>query len=86
MGRHPRLVPMGGVTGRLYQQFALTLAVSVALSAICALTLSPALCALILRPAHLPRGPLGAFFRGFNRLFAWGRPGRGWSAWRRVGR
>ena len=62
---------MGGVTGRLYQQFALTLAVSVALSAICALTLSPALCALILRPAHLPRGPLGAFFRGFNRLFAW---------------
>jgi len=62
---------MGGVTGRLYQQFALTLAVSVALSAVCALTLSPALCALILRPAHLPRGPLGAFFRGFNRLFAW---------------
>lgn len=62
---------MGGVTGRLYQQFALTLAVSVALSAICALTLSPALCALILRPAHLPRGPLGAFFRGFNRLFEW---------------
>jgi HAE1 family hydrophobic/amphiphilic exporter-1/multidrug efflux pump len=62
---------MGGVTGRLYQQFALTLAVSVALSAISALTLSPALCALILRPAHLPRGPLGAFFRGFNRLFEW---------------
>ena len=60
---------MGGVTGRLYQQFALTLAVSVALSAICALTLSPALCALILRPASLPRGPLGAFFRGFNALF-----------------
>ncbi len=60
---------MGGVTGRLYQQFALTLAVSVALSAICALTLSPALCALILRPARLPRGPLGAFFRGFNFLF-----------------
>jgi len=60
---------MGGVTGRLYQQFALTLAVSVALSAICALTLSPALCALILRPAVMPRGPLGAFFRGFNRLF-----------------
>jgi HAE1 family hydrophobic/amphiphilic exporter-1/multidrug efflux pump len=62
---------MGGVTGRLYQQFALTLAVSVALSAICALTLSPALCALILRPAHLPRGPLGAFFRGFNKVFEW---------------
>ena len=60
---------MGGVTGRLYQQFALTLAVSVALSAICALTLSPALCALILRPAAMPRGPLGAFFRGFNWLF-----------------
>ncbi|MHC1713902.1 MAG: efflux RND transporter permease subunit [Solidesulfovibrio sp.] len=62
---------MGGVTGRLYQQFALTLAVSVALSAISALTLSPALCALILRPAHLPKGPLGAFFRGFNKLFEW---------------
>jgi len=60
---------MGGVTGRLYQQFALTLAVSVALSAICALTLSPALCALILRPAGTPKGPLGAFFRGFNRVF-----------------
>ncbi len=60
---------MGGVTGRLYQQFALTLAVSVALSAICALTLSPALCALILRPAALPKGPLGAFFRGFNWIF-----------------
>jgi HAE1 family hydrophobic/amphiphilic exporter-1/multidrug efflux pump len=60
---------MGGVTGRLYQQFALTLAVSVALSAICALTLSPALCALILRPAGQARGPLGAFFRGFNYVF-----------------
>jgi hydrophobe/amphiphile efflux-1 (HAE1) family protein len=62
---------MGGVTGRLYQQFALTLAVSVALSAISALTLSPALCALILRPAHLPKGPLGYFFRGFNTCFEW---------------
>ncbi|WP_428560836.1 MAG: efflux RND transporter permease subunit [Solidesulfovibrio sp. DCME] len=60
---------MGGITGRLYQQFALTLAVSVALSAICALTLSPALCALILKPAGLPKGPLGAFFRGFNTVF-----------------
>ncbi len=60
---------MGGVTGRLYQQFALTLAVSVALSAICALTLSPALCALLLRPAGQGKGLLGAFFRGFNRLF-----------------
>jgi HAE1 family hydrophobic/amphiphilic exporter-1/multidrug efflux pump len=60
---------MGGVTGRLYQQFALTLAVSVALSAICALTLSPALCALILRPAGEGKGPLAAFFRGFNRVF-----------------
>ncbi len=60
---------MGGVTGRLYQQFALTLAVSVALSAICALTLSPALCALILRPAGEGKGLLAAFFRGFNRVF-----------------
>lgn len=61
---------MGGTTGRLYQQFALTVAISVALSAINALTLSPALCALMLRPAGTGTGgPLGWFFRGFNRVF-----------------
>ncbi len=60
---------MGGITGRLYQQFALTLSVSVAFSTINALTLSPALAAVLLRPAHTPRGPLGAFFTMFNKVF-----------------
>ena len=63
---------MAGITGRLYQQFALTIAVSVLISAFNALTLSPALAALLLRPRQPPRGPLGrlgaAFNRGFERL------------------
>jgi hydrophobic/amphiphilic exporter-1 (mainly G- bacteria), HAE1 family len=58
-----------GITGRLYQQFAVTIAVSVALSAFNALTLSPALAAMLLRPKKESRGPLGAFFRWFNRAF-----------------
>jgi len=58
-----------GITGRLYQQFAVTIAVSVALSAFNALSLSPALAAMLLRPRKEMRGPLGAFFRGFNRVF-----------------
>ena len=58
-----------GITGRMYQQFAVTIAVSVLLSAFNALTLSPALSALLLRPRKEMRGPLGAFFRGFNRWF-----------------
>src|ERR1700751_2075201 len=58
-----------GITGRLYQQFAVTIAVSVALSAFNALTLSPALAALLLRPKKESRGPLGGFFRWFNRIF-----------------
>lgn len=60
---------LGGITGQLYRQFALTLSVSVALSSIVALTLTPALCVKILRPRREMRGPLGGFFRGFNRLF-----------------
>ncbi len=60
---------MGGVTGQLYQQFALTLTVSVLISTINALTLSPALCALLLKPAGHDRGLLAIFFRGFNRVF-----------------
>jgi HAE1 family hydrophobic/amphiphilic exporter-1 len=59
-----------GITGRLYQQFAVTIAVSVIISAFNALSLSPALCALLLRPKKEARGPLGAFFRWFNRVFA----------------
>jgi HAE1 family hydrophobic/amphiphilic exporter-1 len=61
---------LGGLTGRMYQQFALTIAISVLLSAFNALSLSPALCAMFLKPTHGPgRGPLGMFFRGFNRVF-----------------
>ena len=59
-----------GITGRMYQQFAVTIAVSVLISAFNALTLSPALAALLLRPKREMRGPLGWFFRGFNRYFA----------------
>jgi HAE1 family hydrophobic/amphiphilic exporter-1 len=58
-----------GITGRLYQQFALTIAISVMISAFNALSLSPALCALLLKPKHKVRGPLGAFYRGFNKVF-----------------
>src|SRR5678815_3512403 len=60
---------MGGVTGRLYQQFAITIAVSVIFSAINALTLSPALSALLLRKPTPGRGPIAAFFRWFNKSF-----------------
>ncbi|HZC35343.1 MAG TPA: efflux RND transporter permease subunit [Chthoniobacterales bacterium] len=58
-----------GITGRLYQQFAVTIAVSVLISAFNALTLSPALCALLLRPRSQSRGILGKFFDSFNHLF-----------------
>jgi HAE1 family hydrophobic/amphiphilic exporter-1 len=58
-----------GITGRLYQQFALTIAISVVLSAFNALTLSPALGALLLRPKKESRGPLRRFFDWFNRIF-----------------
>jgi hydrophobic/amphiphilic exporter-1 (mainly G- bacteria), HAE1 family len=58
-----------GITGRLYQQFAVTIAISVLISAFNALTLSPALCALLLRPRNKNAGLLAGFFGGFNRLF-----------------
>ncbi len=59
-----------GITGRLYQQFAVTIAISVLISAFNALTLSPALSALLLKPRQeITRGPLGWFFIRFNRLF-----------------
>jgi HAE1 family hydrophobic/amphiphilic exporter-1 len=58
-----------GITGRLYQQFAVTIAISVIFSAFNALSLSPALSALLLRPKKKTRGPLGAFFRWFNKVF-----------------
>jgi HAE1 family hydrophobic/amphiphilic exporter-1 len=58
-----------GITGRLYQQFAVTIAISVIISAFNALTLSPALSALLLRPRGQNRGLLGGFFNWFNRVF-----------------
>src|SRR6266852_3681245 len=58
-----------GITGRLYQQFALTIAISVILSAFNALTLSPALAALLLRPKKESHGLLRRFFDWFNRVF-----------------
>jgi HAE1 family hydrophobic/amphiphilic exporter-1 len=58
-----------GITGRLYQQFAVTIAISVLLSAFNALTLSPALAALLLRKKEASRGLLRRFFDWFNRVF-----------------
>ncbi len=60
---------MGGITGSLYQQFAITIAISVAFSAFSALTLSPALSAMLLKPHKKSTGWLGKFFDGFNRVF-----------------
>ena len=60
---------MAGITGRLYQQFAITIAVSVAFSSLNALTLAPALCSILLRKPEPRTGPLTRFFDGFNRAF-----------------
>jgi len=61
---------LGGITGQLYRQFASTLSISVLLSALVALTLTPALCVMILRPRTRMRGPVGAGLRAFNAGFA----------------
>ena len=60
---------LAGLVGSMYKQFALTIAISVLLSAFNALTLTPALCAMMLKPPKPTRGPLGVFFRGFNKVF-----------------
>jgi len=60
---------LGGITGQLYKQFAITIAMSVAISGTVALTLSPALAAILLKPGH--RAQPGRFFRTFNRFFEW---------------
>ena len=60
---------LGGLVGSMYKQFALTIAISVLLSAFNALSLTPALCAMLLKPPRPMRGPLGVFFRGFNKVF-----------------
>lgn len=57
---------MAGITGRLYQQFAITLAVSVVFSSLNALTLTPAMCSILLRKPTPMKGPLGWFFGKFN--------------------
>jgi hydrophobic/amphiphilic exporter-1 (mainly G- bacteria), HAE1 family len=63
------MAAMGGIKGLLNQQFAVTIAISVLISAFNALTLSPALSALLLRPRKKSKGPLGKFFELFNRGF-----------------
>src|SRR5262252_1502368 len=60
---------MGGITGRLYQQFAITIAISVLLSVVNALTLSPALSAMLLKPTSGKRTLLTPFYNGFNKVF-----------------
>jgi HAE1 family hydrophobic/amphiphilic exporter-1 len=71
-----------GITGRLYQQFALTIAISVIFSAFNALSLSPALSSLLLRPRKKARGPLGWFYDRFNRVF--GSATNGYVNWSRL--
>jgi HAE1 family hydrophobic/amphiphilic exporter-1 len=71
-----------GITGRLYQQFAVTIAISVILSAFNALTLSPALAALLLKPKIQSRGMMRRFFDWFNRMF--GRVTDGYLRWSGV--
>jgi len=60
---------LGGLVGSMYKQFALTIAISVLLSAFNALSLTPALCAMLLKEPKPMRGPFGVFFRGFNKVF-----------------
>jgi hydrophobic/amphiphilic exporter-1 (mainly G- bacteria), HAE1 family len=60
---------MGGITGRLYQQFAITIAISVLLSVVNALTLSPALAAMLLKAPTGKRSILTPFYNGFNKVF-----------------
>ncbi len=60
-----------GTTGIVYRQFALTIAFSIGLSAFNALTFSPSMAAILMRPTQTARGPFGWFFTLFNRGFAW---------------
>jgi multidrug efflux pump len=62
---------LGGISGQIYKQFALTIAVSVLISAFSALSLSPALCSLILKHKSESKGFLTRVFSGFNRAFEW---------------
>src|SRR3954464_244433 len=70
---------ISGLTGQFYKQFAITIAISTVISAINSLTLSPALCAVLLKDHHAPKDrfarmmdwALGWFFRPFNSVFQW---------------
>ncbi|MBZ5607423.1 MAG: multidrug efflux RND transporter permease subunit [Acidobacteriia bacterium] len=62
---------LGGISGQIYKQFALTIATSVLLSAFSALSLSPALSAMLLKPHRPSRGPLRRLGDYFNRAFKW---------------
>ena len=73
---------MGGISGLLNQQFAITIAISVLISAFNALTLSPALSAMLLRPRKKSKGLLGRFFDWFNRSF--GKITGGYVSWSHV--
>jgi multidrug efflux pump len=83
---------MTGITGQFFRQFALTIAVSTAISALNSLTLSPALGAILLQPhgakkdvmQRLLDGVLGWFFRGFNKVFSWGSDAYGRSIGRLI--
>jgi hydrophobe/amphiphile efflux-1 (HAE1) family protein len=59
---------IGGLAGELYRQFAITISIAVMISGLVALTLTPALCAVILKPEHKQ---VNGFFRTFNRFFGW---------------
>ena len=62
---------MGGIAGQLYRQFAITVAIAVVLSGVVALTLTPALCALLLTPHQEGRSWLGRLFNPFNLMLEW---------------
>jgi len=76
------MAALGGIKGLLNQQFAITIAISVLISAFNALTLSPALSALLLRPRKKARGPLGKFFDWFNKWF--GKMTGGYVSWSHI--
>jgi len=76
------MAALGGIKGLLNQQFAITIAISVLISAFNALTLSPALSALLLRPRKKTKGPLGKFFDWFNYWF--GKMTGGYVNWSHV--
>ncbi|MGA8308001.1 MAG: efflux RND transporter permease subunit [Candidatus Acidiferrales bacterium] len=76
------MAALGGIKGLLNQQFAITIAISVLISAFNALTLSPALAALMLKPRKKSKGPLGKFFDWFNKWF--GKMTGGYVSWSHV--